>query len=99
MSVTNITHTNLAVQAFKTQFGRAPAQSLDARSPDEAWLRCWVADHVATLCREDPAYAHRYAIRTTWRALRTARLRLKAAQRTTGGASTSSPAATTVTSQ
>ena len=87
MGATNITHTNLAVQAFKRAHGRAPLRSINLRSYDEAWLENWVAEHVARLCREDPSYAHDYAIRTTWRERRRTQLRLKTVRRAAESAS------------
>jgi hypothetical protein len=79
-----ITHDSLAVNAFKKAHDRLPKRSLDGRSPDEAWIRNWTAAHVKRLCRQDPNYAHYYALRTTWRSRRMAQLRLKAATRTPG---------------
>jgi hypothetical protein len=76
-----ITHDNLAVQAFKKAHGRSPTRSLNNREPDEAWIEKWKADHVARLCRDNPAYAHYYAIKATWRSRRAAKLRLKAVRR------------------
>jgi hypothetical protein len=83
MGATNITHTNLAIQAFKKAHGRKPSYD----PVDSAWIDRWVADYKARLCRQDPEYAHRFAIRQTWRARRSAELRLKAAQRRAGSAS------------
>ena len=78
-----ITHDSLAVQAFKREHGgRAPVRSLNLRSPDEAWIQKWIADHVAQKCRQDPAYAHYFALLTTRRRQRRSELRLKAAGRT-----------------
>ena len=74
-----MTHTSLAVQAFKRLYERAPARSVDHRSTDEAWIQNWKADHVAQRVRQDDEYARYHARRTTWRDRKTARLRLKAA--------------------
>jgi hypothetical protein len=77
-----ITHDSLAVKAFKKSHGRAPKRSQNLRSADEAWINSWKADHVKRLCRQDPEYAHYYAMRTTWRTSRTLKRRLEAARRT-----------------
>lgn len=75
----SITHDSLAVGAFKRVHGRSPQRSLNGRAPDESWIRKWKADHVAQLCRRDFAYARYWALRTTWRIRRVAKMRLKAA--------------------
>jgi hypothetical protein len=68
----------MATQAFKRTFHRPP-NYFDIC--DAAWITSWVCDYVARRVREDRDYAHYYALRTTWRAKRMARLRLKRAQR------------------
>jgi hypothetical protein len=72
------THDNLAVQAFKRGYGRAPARLCE---PDEAWIQAWIADHVSRLCRQKLGYARYYALMHTRHTQKVAKLRLNAVRR------------------